>query len=149
MFNFVNFKLWNVETVQPLRIYSEHVDVVTSVLFLSVDFNLIVSGSRDQSLHIWNTEQHSQDANQPIQEHIIDNEEETSSQNGSNKLKRHGKPRPNRAEREKKRATKVKRLTRTNRRFDRLIVQMINNENNLNEDDAMISSTNSIMNSCE
>jgi len=124
-------RLWNVETVQPLRIYSEHVDVVTSVLFLSVDFNLIVSGSRDQSLHIWNTEQHSQDANQPIQEHIIDNEEETSSQNGSNKLKRHGKPRPNRAEREKKRATK-----------------MINNENNLNEDDAMISSTNSIMNSC-
>ncbi len=89
-----------------MKIYIEHSDVILSLIFSSCDTNLILSGSRDQSLHIWNIEQHTQSPDQPIPIHIIEDEEETNSNNGNKK--RHNKPRPNRAEREKKRAAKVK-----------------------------------------
>lgn len=97
------------ETGSPLKIYAEHVDVITSILFSSSDPNLILSGSRDQSLHIWHLEQHTQAPDQPILNRVLDDdEEEATSSHSENKGKRPHKPRPNRAEREKKRATKVK-----------------------------------------
>lgn len=73
-------------------------------MFSSIDSNFILSGSRDQSLHIWNVDQDTQLPDQPIISPIIDDEEEIISNNGNKK--RHNKPRPNRAEREKKRAAK-------------------------------------------
>ena len=135
--------------MQPLRVYSEHVDAVTSVLFLSTDFNLLLSGSRDQALHVWHVEQHGHDAHQPVQEHIMDNDEETSSQSGPNKHKRTHKPRPNRVERERKRAAKVKDRSSAERRVHRRLVQMVTSENTLDADDPMVLSTSSIMGSCE
>jgi WD40 repeat protein len=89
-----------------LKVYIEHSDVILSVIFSSCDANFILSGSRDQSLHIWNIEQHTQSPDQPIPISINDDEEETSSISGNKK--RNNKPRPNRAEREKKRAEKVR-----------------------------------------
>jgi WD40 repeat protein len=95
-----------VETASPLKIYVEHSDVILSLIFSSTDSNFILSGSRDQSLHIWNIEQDTQSPDQPIPVNIIEDEEEISSNSGNKK--RNHKPRPNRAEREKKRAAKVK-----------------------------------------
>jgi len=97
-------RLWNVETQTPLKIYTEHTDVILSVMFSSIDSNFLLSGSRDQSLHIWHMDQDTQSPDQPIIGPIVDDEEETMSNNGNKK--RHNKPRPNRAEREKKRAAK-------------------------------------------
>jgi len=108
-----------------LKIYLEHSDAILSLIFSSCDTNFILSGSRDQSLHIWNIEQHTQSPDQPIPINIIEDEEETSSNSGNKK--RHNKPRPNRAEREKKRAAKV----------------------NENQDDRLVSSTNRTMNECK
>ncbi|CAF4412035.1 unnamed protein product, partial [Adineta steineri] len=88
------------------------------------DTNYILSGSRDQSLHIWSIEQHTQLPDQTIPINTIEDDDETNSNNGNRK--RHNKPRPNRAEREKKRAAKT---TVSNGQNDRLV-----------------SSTNSIMN---
>ncbi|CAF1167616.1 unnamed protein product [Rotaria sordida] len=120
-------RLWNVETYSPLKVYIEHSDIILSLIFSSCDSNLILSGSRDQSLHIWNIEQHTQLPDQPIITNIIENDEETNS--NSEYKKRYSKPRPNRAEREKRRAAK-----------------MITNEMNDDQDDGLISSTNNIMN---
>lgn len=89
-----------------MKVYVEHTDVILSLVFSSCDSNFILSGSRDQSLHIWNIEQHTQSPDQPIPiSSIIEDEEETNSINGNRK--RQNKPRPNRAEREKRRAAKV------------------------------------------
>jgi WD40 repeat protein len=96
-----------VETCAALKIYAEHSDTILSLYFSSYDPNLILSGSGDQSLHIWNIEQHTQSPDQPLSMNMMEDEEETISNNG-NKQKRSNKPRPNRAEREKKRAAKVK-----------------------------------------
>ncbi|CAF4873882.1 unnamed protein product [Rotaria sp. Silwood1] len=120
-------RLWNVETYSPLKIYIEHSDSILSLIFSSYDSNIILSGSRDQSLHIWNIEQHTQLPDQTIMTNSIENDEETSS--NSEHRKRHHKPRPNRAEREKTRAAK-----------------MITNEMNADQADDLISSTNNIMN---
>ncbi|CAF1161460.1 unnamed protein product [Adineta steineri] len=117
-------RLWNVETITPLKVYIEHSDIVLSLIFSSCDTNYILSGSRDQSLHIWSIEQHTQLPDQTIPIKTIEDEDETNSNNGNRK--RHNKPRPNRAEREKKRAAKT---TVSNGQNDRLV-----------------SSTNSIMN---
>jgi WD40 repeat protein len=89
-----------------LKVYIEHSDIILSLIFSSCDSNFILSGSRDQSLHIWNIEQQTQSPDKPIPINIIEDEEETNS--NSESKKRHNKPRPNRAEREKKRAAKVK-----------------------------------------
>lgn len=88
------------ETGSPLKVYIEHSDVILSMIFSSCDANYILSGSRDQSLHIWNIEHHTQTPDQPIPISTIEDEEETSSNSGNKR--RQNKPRPNRAEREKK-----------------------------------------------
>ena len=67
---------------------------------------MVLSGSRDQSLHIWNIEHHTQFPDQLASNNIIENDEETGS--NSEHKKRHNKSRPNRAERERRRAAKVK-----------------------------------------
>lgn len=94
------------ETGCPLRVYVEHSDAVLSLIFSSSDTNYIISGSRDQSLHIWHIEQHTQPADHPLPCNVIEDEELETNSNSDHK-KRHNKPRPNRAEREKKRAAKV------------------------------------------
>ena len=111
-----------------MKIYLEHSDAILSLIFSSGDANFILSGSRDQSVHIWNIEQHAQAADQPIPINFIEEEEETSSNSGNKK--RHHKARPNRAEREKKRAAKTEEL-------------------NGNQDDRLVSSTNKTMNECK
>ena len=107
----------------------EHADAILSLIFSSTDPNWILSGSRDQSLHIWSIEQHTQAADQPIPINMLEEEEEISSNSG-NKRRNH-KPRPNRVEREKKRATKAE------------------EEVNGNQNERMISSTSSVMNECK
>jgi hypothetical protein len=91
-----------------LKVYTEHTDAKLSLIYSSYDANLIVSAARDQSLHIWNIDQHTQTADQPIVMNTIEEEEEeeeeTSSTSGNKK--RHQKPRPNRAERERKKSSK-------------------------------------------
>jgi hypothetical protein len=93
-----------------LKVYTEHTDAKLSLIYSSYDANLIVSAARDQSLHIWNIDQHTQTADQPIvmntieEEEEEEEEEETSSTSGNKK--RHQKPRPNRAERERKKSSK-------------------------------------------
>lgn len=98
-----------------MNIYVEHADAILSVVFSSVDSNFLISGSRDQSLHIWNIDENTQSPDQPIISPIIDDEEEIMS-NNSNK-KRHNKSRPNRAEREKKRAAKQTNPIMNERKF--------------------------------
>ena len=120
--------MWNVETASPLKIYLEHSDAVLSLIFSSCDSNWILSGSRDQSLHIWNIEQQTQTPDQPIPITMVEEEEETSS-NSENKKRQH-KPRPNRTEREKKRAAKVEEI-------------------NGNQEERLVSSTNNTMNECK
>lgn len=93
------------ETYSPLKVYVEHSDSILSLIFSSHDPNIILSGCRDQSLHIWNIEDHTQSPDQPIVINMIENDDETSS--NSESKKRHNKPRPNRAERERKKAAKV------------------------------------------
>ena len=97
--------MWNVEIGCPLKVYVEHSDAVLSIIFSSSDANYIISGSRDQSLHIWHIEQHTQAADQPLPCNMIEDDEPETNSNNDHK-KRHNKPRPNRAEREKKRAAK-------------------------------------------
>ncbi|CAF3763564.1 unnamed protein product [Rotaria socialis] len=123
-------RLWNVETCSPLKVYVEHSDSILSLIFSSGDTNVILSGSRDQSLHIWNIEEHAQSPDQPIVTNIIENDEETSS-NSENK-KRHNKPRPNRAEREKKRAAKITTTEANVEQADRLFSSTNNIINDLN-----------------
>lgn len=106
----------------------EHSDTILSLIFSSTEPNWILSGSRDQSLHIWNIEQHTQASDQPIQINTFEEEDETSSNSGSKK--RHHKPRLNRLEREKKRTAKA---------------EEVNGDHN----ERMISSTNSRMNECK
>lgn len=89
-----------------MKIYVGHFDAITSILFSSCDPNVILSSSRDQSLHVWHYEEHTQTPDQPIPMLSIDDEDELTT-NGSSKSKRSHKPRPNRAERERKRAAKV------------------------------------------
>lgn len=101
-----------------------HSDVILSMMFLSNQSGWIVSGSRDQSLHIWNIEQHTQSPNLPIVNTNNIPEEEISSNSGNKK--RH-KPRANRDEREEKKAAKAGQL-------------------NGNQNERPISSTNSMMN---
>ncbi|CAF0792052.1 unnamed protein product [Adineta ricciae] len=99
-------RLWNVEIGCPLKVYVEHSDAVLSLIFSSSDANYIISGSRDQSLHIWHIEHHTQPADQPLPCNMIEDDELETNSNNDHK-KRHNKSRPNRAEREKKRAAKT------------------------------------------
>jgi hypothetical protein len=99
-------QLWNVETAAPLRIYTGHVDAVLSLLFSSVRPDEILSGSGDQSLHMWHIEEHCQQADQPLPLVYVDDDEDTTAQSAM-KHKKHHKPRLNRSEREQKKAAKV------------------------------------------
>ena len=105
-----------------------HSDVILSLMFSSNQSGWVLTGSRDQSLHIWNIEQHTQSPYLPIVNNIPVEEEETSS--NSESKKRHHKPRPNRVEREKKRAAKSE-------------------EVNGDQNERLISSANSTMNECK
>jgi WD40 repeat protein len=90
-----------------LMIYTEHANIITSIVFSSSDMNIVLSASRDQSLHIWHAEKHTQTPSESLRSPYLDDDKDTINHNG-NQQKRNNKPRPNRAEREKKRATKVK-----------------------------------------